>query len=134
MGKLDGVSIKYRPPVNASPVGYKIEQAHYKAGKLDGEYIKWVDQKIDMRGNYSNGLKTGEWIEHASNDGSKSSGSYKAGKKHGPWIIGHSRLFGKSEGSFHNGLKDGKWTVYNHKNKKTRVENWDKGQLLSVVD
>ena len=58
----------------------------------------------------------------------------EAGKKHGPWIIGHSRLFGKSEGSFHNGLKDGKWTVYNHKNKKTRVENWDKGQLLSVVD
>ena len=41
MGKLEGVSIKYAPPVANSPIGYKIEQAHYKDGKLHGEYIKW---------------------------------------------------------------------------------------------
>ena len=58
-----------------------------------------------MRGNYSEGLKTGDWIENASNDATKSSGPYLNGKKHGAWVMGHSRLFGKSEGSFYNGFK-----------------------------
>jgi antitoxin component YwqK of YwqJK toxin-antitoxin module len=134
MGKLDGVSIKFSPPVGNSPVGYKIEEAHYMNGKLHGMYTRWNNQKVDMKGEYENGLKTGPWIENASVDGTKSDGDYVDGKKHGPWVIGHSRLFGKQVGSFYNGLKDGEWTVYNHKGKKVRIEKWDKGTLLNVVD
>jgi hypothetical protein len=124
-GKIHGKFISYFED------GTVDEVAHYSHGKYHGlvtEFTAWgkimtnylngvehglyqklkSDGSIMEKGNYTNGVKTGYWIEYDGQD----KGNYVNGQKHGQWEIyrqGWDGNGGITKGTFENGEHIGVW-------------------------
>jgi hypothetical protein len=72
--------------------GLPLEIMTYKEGKRHGKYELYKQEGLDTYGQYVNGEKEGEWVEHKFNEGGEDRGSYIKGKKNGKWELGATNL------------------------------------------
>jgi len=110
--------------------GLPLEITNYKNGKRHGRYELYKREGLDTYGEYKDGLKEGEWVEHQFAEGGEDRGSYIKGKKNGKWSLGASNLFGKCKGEFVDDMKHGTWEYWKHNGGKWKTEKWDNGVLL----
>ena len=123
-GKLDGESIKFT--MSEQPIEIK----NYKNGLLNGAYKLFKQNGLGTYGDFKEGLKTGPWVEHKFSEGGADEGSYIVGKKNGKWTLGATNLFGKCKGEFIDDLKHGTWDYWKHDGSKWKTEQWDNGVLI----
>lgn len=127
-GELNGKSIRYSyiqdvkiPCINSNKNDtcydsrcFDIyETSYFLNNKLEGPYeLRDSKNCIVSKGDYRNGLKTGEWIQrYTSTD------------------INDSIYYYYEKGVFTNGLRDGKWCSFYKENKITRTYTYKNGKL-----
>jgi antitoxin component YwqK of YwqJK toxin-antitoxin module len=118
-----------------------METANYLDDKLDGSYeLKDSLNHILRKGNYSNDIKTGEWIEGYSKTDENNQpffiyykGVYQNGKITGKWI----KYYNEGEISellnYKEGKLDGECILYNSINKPSNKKQFENGDLKEFI-
>lgn len=92
----------------------------YVSGVLVRHAVLDAKNNVVEGGSYSNGQKTGSWIE-TGNDDTVSNGNYVNGLREGPWTEWY--LYGqkkKASGTYTAGQKTGKWKTWDQDGKKQK--------------
>ncbi len=110
---------------------YALVTEYYHSGKIAGQgprlgsrkvgrwrYFLEADGTLLSEGDYSDGLKTGEWLGYFPNGQVASRGFYAAGEPDGSWTYYHPNGRISSTGSFTAGRKDGYWVSYDTDGRK----------------
>lgn len=106
-------------------------RGNYKEGKKHGEWKEFNHHKIRVIENYKNGTLDGPY-SYYHNDHLKESGSYLMGKKHNEWKFYYYNLKGfekviSSIFNYKNGFLDGKSIQFNEYGYKKSITNYKNG-------
>ena len=113
-GHEDGLRIIYFAS-GQEEKGPVSEEANYKRGVLDGEYISYydsADHNIKAIGEHKNNLRSGFWVEYFATGEQKSMIEYVAGAMHGDVLLGHNSEQLAVETTYSNNQLHGEYTAY----------------------
>jgi len=101
--------------------GNILREESFIKGNPEGLMIEYSDSgKIITKGNYTDGLREGEWLEIDGDE--KSVGVYRNGQKEGKWVVTYEENNRTaSEGNYIDGLENGKFTSF-HINGKVKEQ------------
>lgn len=104
-GQLSGKWLWYYPDSKL------MREENFKRGKLDGMFVEYDSKgRIVEQGEYSEGLKTGNWVEVQGNI--KSEGEYVSGNRNGKWISVYDNGKTAFSGSYIDGNANGEHKFY----------------------
>lgn len=92
----------------------------------NGHYWSY-DWPVEEEGEYSDGVRIGEWRETLRSNGMRSISSYEKGALHGKFRVfdAENRLI--VEGQYANGKRDGPWTYWDSEGDVVRSELYENG-------
>lgn len=124
-GKLEGEVIEYDSTRNV------IVKGNYLDGYKEGEWFYDVGDHTE-RGQYSMGMKTGEWKHFYPNGKLKFKGEYKDDLPYGTHIYYHENGVKSLKGKYERGLKDGAWKSYNEMGEKDHYVIYERGEEVRI--
>jgi len=92
-----------------------LDETYDRRGRLHGPYTVWRTPKIArVKGEYTNGKRTGDWVWKDRDDKKEREGSYVDGKRNGWWLewADDKLLF---SGLYNAGKPDGEFTYYDYR-------------------
>lgn len=127
-GVLEGKWIQSFAYENGKKVAVQID-AFYHYGKLNGKYLAKDDFGIIAEGDYSEGLKMGQWKERIKDKNTIREANYFDDKLVGKVV--YKNMAGNiiKEGNYKNGIIEGQWIEYDNNKNKIIEETYAKGKL-----
>ncbi len=128
-GKLDGELIKYQKK------GQPQEVSNYKNGEKHGT-SKWYYESGELLSvfEYQNGVLTGKSNTYYKSGEVKTIANYRNSKLHDEYQTFHENGVLKTEGNYEEGNKEGKWIHYDEDAKKVKTEWYKNGELTKTKD
>jgi hypothetical protein len=102
--------------------------------KPTGKYTRICDNKVIETGNFSNGVKDGEWKSYSTEGTLIKVIHYSNGVLNGDVLFNYNNGKKKLSGSFSNGLKNGPWAFYTDESKLQWDAAYDQGKPIGITN
>lgn len=106
-------------------IGEQSSKTIYKNDLEDGEYIRYINGKIDTKGQYKDGKREGDFIEYYSNGNKEKTYSYKDGKREGIENIYYDNGNLKQTCNWINDYLEGKSYIYDKDGELIDIKFYD---------
>lgn len=123
--EYDGDSLAHGEWTEYDSIGWKLRTRHFTHGVQSGEEIVYgKEEKILGQGRYTDGKKSGAWME-VEPDGTIISGTYTDGLREGLWEEWYDyNKTRKAAGKYVHGQRKGRWKCWDENGKKTKGKKY----------